>query len=127
VAKSIFVADDIHKAQRYATEASGPYYAYYRSLVTKLVKNGRANLFKPDQNEPDSSVTVENVVKHCVIWGTPEKVVDELLSFRDQVGDFGTLLYAGHDWRDKELALRSMELMAEKVLPQVNRAISQTD
>jgi hypothetical protein len=26
----------------------------------------------------------------------------------EQVGDFGTLLHAGHDWMDKPLARRSM-------------------
>ena len=49
-------------------------------------------------------------------------MADEILAFREEVGDFGTLLYAGHDWRDRELARRSMVLMAEKVLPAVNAA-----
>jgi alkanesulfonate monooxygenase SsuD/methylene tetrahydromethanopterin reductase-like flavin-dependent oxidoreductase (luciferase family) len=120
VAKSIFVAEDMDTARRYATEPDSPYYFYYRSLATKLIKNGRANLFKSDQNAPDSSVTVESVVDQLVIWGTPEKVTDDLLAFREEVGDFGTLLYAGHDWADRGLAIRSMELMAEKVMPAVN-------
>jgi hypothetical protein len=38
------------------------------------------------------------------------------------VGAFGTLLYAGHDWADKALAVRSMELLAEKVAPMLERA-----
>jgi hypothetical protein len=42
------------------------------------------------------------------------------------VGDFGTLLYAGHDWADVGLARRSMELMAEKVMPAVNADIART-
>ncbi|MGB3391285.1 MAG: LLM class flavin-dependent oxidoreductase [Pseudaminobacter sp.] len=121
VAKSIFVADDIATAKRYVTEPGSPYYTYYRSLATKLVKNGRANLFKSDQNAPDSSVTVEGIIDQVVIWGTPEKVADELLAFREKIGDFGTLLYAGHDWADRHLATRSMELMVEKVMPTVNR------
>ena len=114
VAKSIFVAEDIATAQRYATEPGGPYFHYFNSLATKLVKNGRGNLFKHDQNAPDSSVTIEGVPKDLVIWGTPEKVADDLLAFREQVGDFGTLLYAGFDWVDRDLGIRSMELMAEK-------------
>ena len=40
------------------------------------------------------------------------------------MGDFGTLLYAGKDWRDRDLARRSMVLMAEQVLPKVNAAIT---
>lgn len=120
VAKSIFVADDLATAKRYATEPGSPYYAYYNSLATKLVSNGRANLFKRDPNAPDSSVTVDSVLSDLVIWGTPDKVADELAAFQDEVGEFGTLLYAGHDWADKPLAIRSLELMAEKVMPAVN-------
>jgi alkanesulfonate monooxygenase SsuD/methylene tetrahydromethanopterin reductase-like flavin-dependent oxidoreductase (luciferase family) len=120
VAKSIFVAEDLETARRYATDPAGPYFQYYRSIVTKMLANGRANLFKRDQSAPDSSVTVEKVVEDLVIWGTPDKVADDLQAFRETVGDFGTLLYAGHDWADKALAIRSMELMAEKVVPQLN-------
>jgi alkanesulfonate monooxygenase SsuD/methylene tetrahydromethanopterin reductase-like flavin-dependent oxidoreductase (luciferase family) len=124
VAKSIFVADDNDTAKRYATSRDGPYYGYYNSIATKLIRNGRANLFKADQNAPDSSVTVEKVVDDLVIWGTPEKVTEELLAFRQVAGDFGTLLYAGHDWANKPLAKRSMELMIEKVMPAINRHAS---
>jgi alkanesulfonate monooxygenase SsuD/methylene tetrahydromethanopterin reductase-like flavin-dependent oxidoreductase (luciferase family) len=123
VAKSIFVAQDMATARRYATEAGGPYHHYFTSLATKLVKNGRGNLFKQDQNAPDSSITPEGVVNDLVIWGTPEKVADDLLAFRETTGDFGTLLYAGFDWVDRDLAIRSMELMAEKVMPAINGAI----
>ena len=43
-----------------------------------------------------------------------------IIKFRERVGDFGTLLYAGKDWRDPTLAKRSMQLLAEKVMPKVN-------
>jgi hypothetical protein len=33
------------------------------------------------------------------------------------------LLYACHDWQDPALGRRSMELMAEEVMPRVNAAI----
>ena len=39
------------------------------------------------------------------------------------MGDFGTLLYAGHDWMDKDLAKKSMKLMMEEVMPRVNAAL----
>ena len=48
------------------------------------------------------------------------------LAFREEVGDFGTLLYPGKDWLDPALGKRSMELMAEKVMPEINRAIGST-
>jgi hypothetical protein len=54
-------------------------------------------------------------------------VVDQLLALREQVGDFGELVYAGMDWVDKKLGQRSMELMATEVMPRVNRAITSRD
>jgi alkanesulfonate monooxygenase SsuD/methylene tetrahydromethanopterin reductase-like flavin-dependent oxidoreductase (luciferase family) len=123
VAKSIFVADDDATARRYVTDPNGPHHFYYHSLVTKLKRGGRAIAFKTDKDQPDDALDIPTVVEQLVIYGTPERVTDQLLAFREQVGDFGTLLYAGHDWMDKWLARRSMELMAEKVMPAVNRAL----
>ena len=123
VAKSIFVADDEETARRYATDPKGPYYFYYNSLFTKLKAAGRAELFKTDRNMPDEALDVATIVDQLVIWGTPDRVTDQVLAYRETVGDFGTLLYAGHDWMDKRLAKRSMELMATKVMPDVNKAI----
>jgi alkanesulfonate monooxygenase SsuD/methylene tetrahydromethanopterin reductase-like flavin-dependent oxidoreductase (luciferase family) len=56
-----------------------------------------------------------------VIAGTPQRVADQILEFREEVGAFGTLLYTGHDWADPALARRSMELMAKEVLPRIVR------
>jgi alkanesulfonate monooxygenase SsuD/methylene tetrahydromethanopterin reductase-like flavin-dependent oxidoreductase (luciferase family) len=124
VAKSIFVADDDKIARDYATAPNSPYRYYYSQLFTKLVKGGRIELFKTRCDQPDHEVTLDNVCKELIIYGSPEKVVDELLAYREQVGDFGTLLYAGKDWQDRELGRRSMILLAEKVLPKVNAAIA---
>ena len=52
-----------------------------------------------------------------IIYGTPDSVADQLLAFQNEVGEFGTLLYAGKDWKDRELGRQSMILMAEKVMP----------
>jgi hypothetical protein len=41
----------------------------------------------------------------------------------EETGDFGELVYAGMDWTDPALAKRSMQLMAEEVMPRVNAAI----
>ena len=68
-------------------------------------------------------MTLDSICDQLIIHGSPDKVADEILKFREHVGDFGTLLYAGKDWRDPELGKRSMTLLAEKVLPKVNAAI----
>jgi alkanesulfonate monooxygenase SsuD/methylene tetrahydromethanopterin reductase-like flavin-dependent oxidoreductase (luciferase family) len=120
VAKSVFVADDLATARAYATDSNSPYRFYYSQLLTKMKRAGRTELFKTDCDQTDDTVTLDAVCDRLVICGTPEMVADKLLAFREEVGDFGTLLYAGHDWRDPALARRSMVLMAEQVMPRVN-------
>ena len=127
IAKSIFVADDEATAQRYGKSAEGPYHFYFKQLVRKLVGfSGRSNLFKVDQNMPDSAITPEYVTDRLVLAGTVNSVVDQILAFREQVGDFGTLVYAMHDWMDPKLARRSMQLLAEQVMPKVNAALGKS-
>ena len=125
VAKSIFVAEDETTARRYAKDEGSPYRFYFRNLMKKLIGNGRPELFKHDRAMPDRAVTLDYVVDSLVICGTVNSVVDQLLAFREKVGEFGTVLYAGHDWVDPKLGRRSMELMASEVMPRVNKALKQ--
>jgi alkanesulfonate monooxygenase SsuD/methylene tetrahydromethanopterin reductase-like flavin-dependent oxidoreductase (luciferase family) len=127
VAKSIFVANDSATAKAYATDPDGPYVGYYRSLFTKLKRNGRIELFKTRRDQPDEEVTLEAICEKLIIYGTPDSVADQILAFQEDVGRFGTLLYAAKDWRDRELGRRSMILMAEKVLPLLNAGIAQSN
>ena len=124
VAKSIFVADDAATAREYATGPNSPYRFYYAQLLTKMKRAGRIELFKTSREQPDDDVTLEAICDRLIIHGTPDSVADQILAFRAEVGDFGTLLYAGHDWADVALARRSKILMAEQVMPRVNAAIS---
>ncbi len=55
--------------------------------------------------------------------GRPTSVTEQLVGFHEEVGGFGELVYAGLDWVDAGLAKRSMELMAQKVMPGVNAAL----
>jgi alkanesulfonate monooxygenase SsuD/methylene tetrahydromethanopterin reductase-like flavin-dependent oxidoreductase (luciferase family) len=123
VAKSLCVADDLATARRYATDPDSPYRQYYNSLFTKLKKNGRLILFKTHAEQPDDEITLDYVCEKLILWGTPDKVADDILAFREEVGDFGTLLYAGKDWADPALGRRSMILAAEQVMPRVNAGI----
>ncbi len=124
IAKSIFVAEDDATAHRYVYGEGSPYALYFQQLMRKLFGAGRGEIFKHDREMPDSDVTLEYVLRSLVICGSVETVTRELLAFRQSVGDFGTLLYAGHDWVDPVLAKRSMVLMANEVMPRINAAIA---
>ena len=121
VARTVFVADDAAVAETYGrTDANSPYRFYYEKMLTKMRKIGRLELFKSQRDQPDDEVTLDHVVDQLVITGTPDSVAEQLLAFREQTGDFGELVYAGLDWVDPDLAKRSMELMAEEVMPRIN-------
>lgn len=127
VARTIFVADDDKTALRYGREdANSPYRFYFSQMRGKMKRGGRLYVFKSHKEQPDEEITHDFVMDHCVIHGTVNKVVDAILAMREEIGDFGELVYAGMDWVDEKLARRSMQLMAEEVMPRVNAAIGKS-
>ena len=74
---------------------------------------------------PDSDLTPDFVTKRLVLAGTVDSVVEQILALRHQIGVFGQLVYACHDWMDPALGKRSMELFATEVMPRVNAALAQ--
>ena len=123
VARSIFVADDTRIAEAYGgADAKSPYRFYYHQLLTKLRKGNRHEVFKHHREQPDEDITLDYILGQVNITGTVNQVVDKILALRAEAGDFGELVYASVDWVDERLARRSMELMAEEVMPRVNEA-----
>ncbi len=124
VAKCIFVADDQKTADSYAKSEDGPYGYYFSNLMKKLGSGGRLGLFGVRPDQPVEQITLQQSLDTQVIAGTVDSVVDQILELREEVGAFGTLVYTGLDWADKSLSRRSMVLMAEEVLPRVNKIIN---
>jgi alkanesulfonate monooxygenase SsuD/methylene tetrahydromethanopterin reductase-like flavin-dependent oxidoreductase (luciferase family) len=125
VARTLFVADDDKTAASYGRhDANSPYRFYYKQLQTKLTKAGRHVVFKERADQPDSEISYDFVLDRLCMYGSVNKVVDQILALREQTGDFGELVYAGMDWVDPKLEKRSMQLMAEQVMPRVNAAIA---
>ena len=125
IARTIFVADDDATAKAYGKDdANSPYRFYYSQIIKKMIRGNRQGVFKQDRDEPDDSVTLDRVIDDLVICGTVNDVVDQILALREITGDFGELVYAGMDWVDEGLTKRSLQLMAEEVMPRVNAAIA---
>ncbi len=121
VARTIFVNDDPAIAEAYGRgDENSPYRYYYSKMLGKMRTLGRLNLFKTRQDQPDEEITIEHVLDKLVLCGAPDQVAEKVLALQQETGEFGELVYAGLDWVDPDLARRSMELMATKVMPQVN-------
>jgi len=125
VARSVFVADDDATARQYAHREDGAHGFYFNVMRTKLAKAGALDVMRDYPGQPDSELSTRRCVERLVIAGTPQSVADRILALRNEIGAFGTLLYTGHDWIDPALARRSMELMANEVLPQIDRIARQ--
>jgi alkanesulfonate monooxygenase SsuD/methylene tetrahydromethanopterin reductase-like flavin-dependent oxidoreductase (luciferase family) len=125
VARSIFVADDDATARQYAHRKDGAHSFYFNVMRAKLAKAGALDVMRDYPGQPDSELSTRRCVERLVIAGTPQTVADRILALRNEVGAFGTLLYTGHDWIDPALARRSMELMANEVLPRIDRIARQ--
>jgi len=127
VARNIFVADDDKTAARYGrTDPNSPYQFYWSQMLYKMKRGKRLYVFKSHKDQPDEEITQDYVMDNCVIHGSVNKVVDGILALREEIGDFGELVYAGMDWVDPTLAKRSMQLLAEEVMPRVNAAIGKS-
>src|SRR6188474_2499163 len=127
VARAICVLDDDKMAARYGRDdPKSPYRFYYEQMRAKMKRGKRLYVFKSHKEQPDEEITHDYVMDHCVIHGGVSKVVDQVLALREEIGDFGELVYAGMDWAEPALNKRSMQLMAEEVMPRVNAAIGKS-
>ena len=125
IARTIFVADNDKVAASYGRhDSNSPYRFYYKQIQTKLLRAGRIAGFKERMDQPDAEITYDFVLDRLCIYGTVNKVVDQILAMREQTGDFGELVIAAMDWVDPKLEKRSLQLMAEQVMPRVNAAIA---
>ena len=62
--------------------------------------SGRLALFKDRMDQPDSEITDDHVMDTLVWYGGVNKIVDHILQFREEIGEFGELVYCGVDWTD---------------------------
>ena len=118
VSRSLLVTETDSETEDYLADPDSALSYYYRFFIQSFA-HGRKALFmlKPDLEVPDEDVTVDAVKRGMIIAGSPRRVLDQLVALRDQIGHFGTLLMAGHDWNPPALWPRSMELLATEVMP----------
>ena len=121
VARSIFVSDDDAFASDYVADPNGVMAWYFGYLATSFRSRGALFLLKDDESIPDDEVTAADVAKSMTTAGSPASVLDQLVAFHDEIGDFGTLVSVAHDWDDAERWKRSMRLLAEDVMPRFNQ------
>jgi alkanesulfonate monooxygenase SsuD/methylene tetrahydromethanopterin reductase-like flavin-dependent oxidoreductase (luciferase family) len=118
VSRSVLVTESDAEAEDYLADPDNALSFYYRFFLFSFTHLRKAlHMVKPDLAMPDEAVTVDAIKRGMIIAGNPGRVLDQLVALRDEVGHFGTLLMAGHDWDQPKLWRRSMELLAGDVMP----------
>jgi limonene 1,2-monooxygenase len=56
----------------------------------------------------------------AAVIGTPDELVAAIRKLVDVTGGFGTVIGFAHDWANREATLRSWELFARYVIPEIN-------
>ena len=96
----------------------GTFGHYFRNLLRKGQGLRGTTLFKHDPSVADEAVTDDYLAAQMLICGTPNEVADRPARV-PRSRALRALLYAA-DWGgDAKAMRRSMELMAQKVLPQL--------
>lgn len=116
VARSILVTEEDQEARDYVADPEGGlsyYFRYLRTLAMMRTIPGSPD----DAVRAEVEVQVNEALEDQIIVGGPQSVLDQLVAFRDETGDFGTLLATGHDWDKPDMWRRSMTLLAEDVMP----------
>jgi alkanesulfonate monooxygenase SsuD/methylene tetrahydromethanopterin reductase-like flavin-dependent oxidoreductase (luciferase family) len=120
VSRSVLVTESDSEAEDYLARPDSGLSFYYSFFIQSFSKGRQAlYMLKPDLDMPDESVTVDQVKRALIIAGSPRRVTEQLVALREEIGPFGTLLMAGHDWDQPKLWRRSMELLAREVVPRV--------
>lgn len=123
VARSVYVDETDDAAAAFVGRPGGAFDYYYEYLFAIFDRSNHKAPFVAHATDDPALLTPRALRDACVIHGSPATVAEKILTLRAEIGPFGTLLYAAHDWLDAERMKRSMRLMAEEVMPRVNRAL----
>ena len=123
VARNIFVADSTAEARKLARGNSlGSCIQYILNLTDRTSGSGLA-MWKPKPEMSDRDCNLDYFMDQIVIAGDPDEVTKQILTLRERVGPFGTLVLTAHDWDDRARWLHSLELFSSEVVPKLDRAI----
>ncbi len=123
IVRDIFVGDTDAQAREDCL-ASGMGRNFREYLLPLYQELKFVSFFKQDKSVTDEQVTVEYLLEHNWMVGSPQSVAEKLATLYREVGGFGRLLMLGADCADNPQPwFKSMRLMAEEVMPRLANLI----
>ena len=108
----------IAETREQARKEAGPGLMHWHNEYTvgTLMRPGAAKFTSPDHavDEVAFSALSSGVI------GTPDDLVAAIKKMIDATGGFGTVIGFAHDWANRDATLRSWDLVARYVVPEIN-------
>lgn len=121
VARSILICDSAAEAEDLLGDPDGALAFYFTYFAENYKRRGIFQLLSPDPDRPEEAFDARDIARSMVIHGTADRVLEQLVALREELGPFGTLLAVGHEWDNEPAWRRSMTLLAEEVAPRLRR------
>lgn len=124
VARNILIGESDAQAEDWVLDPKGSNYFYFDYLWEVLKAADYTIVAKPDINMKDEDVTVEDIVKASVIYGSSKTVAEKINGLRERSGPFGTLLMAALDGSGENLERerQTMHRLVKEVKPLLKAA-----
>lgn len=103
------------KEQAKAEAKQGLYRWHNEYTVGTLMRPGAEPYTSPDQAVDDAQLEGGGA-----IVGTPDDLIKAIRDMLTLTGGFGTVIGFAHDWANREATLRSWDMVARYVIPEVN-------
>ena len=114
VVMSWHIAETREEARAQAREGLMRWHNEYN--VGTLMRPGAVAYGSPDE-AVDKTAFVEGAAS---VIGTPDDLVASIRRLQEISGGFGTVIGFAHDWANRENTLRSWDLVARHVVPEIN-------
>jgi alkanesulfonate monooxygenase SsuD/methylene tetrahydromethanopterin reductase-like flavin-dependent oxidoreductase (luciferase family) len=122
VIRDVFVAETDEQARTLVREGLQARH-WNESNFPLLREFDWVQYLKHDPDVPDDSIDIDYLIEHLWLVGSPDTVTERLIATYDDLGGFGTLVVNKYDWGDDPPSQRrSMELLAEEVIPNFEKA-----
>jgi alkanesulfonate monooxygenase SsuD/methylene tetrahydromethanopterin reductase-like flavin-dependent oxidoreductase (luciferase family) len=120
IAREVYVGETTEQAV--ADVMNGPPARTFDKYFVPLLGYGQRGLdgIKTSPDLPNSALTARYMLENFWIVGDPDECARQIRELHDHTGGFGNLLMLCHDWgAERAKGLRSLELLATEVLPQL--------
>jgi len=103
--------------ERARAEARDGLFRHHNEYITATLQRPGARPYKSADEAVDKTAFVSGAVATI---GTPDDLVERIKSLLEASGGFGTVVGFVHDWANPENTMRSWDMVARYVVPEIN-------